>query len=149
MSRAYPDKDDIVITGTGGICSLGNSVSEIWDRLTSDRSDLSAPSDSDPSGFGIPCAPVGLIPDFRTDVHPQLAKAMGKHLSLLLKSAEEAYGHSCLGSGSLEPKDIGFFAGMGMVDYHIEDLLPSVLKSLRPNGDLDYEKFFSRGYQEI
>ena len=38
---------------------------------------------------------------------------------------------------------------MGMVDYHIEDLLSSVLKSLSQSGDLDYDRFFSTGYQEI
>ena len=44
---------------------------------------------------------------------------------------------------------MGFFAGMGTVDYHLEDLLPAVAKSLSQSGDLDYDRFFSAGYQEI
>lgn len=149
MSKAYPDQDAIVITGVGAVCTLGNSVREIWDRLLSAKPGFSPVGDSDPDGFGIATLRASPITDIKTDIHPQLARSMGKHLSLLLKSAEEAYESSGFRQGAPPPEEIGFFAGMGMVDYHIEDLLPAVLKSLDPEGNLDYEKFFSRGYQEI
>jgi 3-oxoacyl-[acyl-carrier-protein] synthase II len=143
MSKLSPSREAIVITGAGAVCTIGNSVREIWNRL------ITGKPGSPTGGLSISAAPTGSIPDVKTDIHPQLAKSMGKHLSLLLKSAEEALEGSGLKSGVLAPEDIGFFAGMGMVDYHIDDLLPAVLKSLGPEGNLDYEKFFSRGHQEI
>ena len=85
----------------------------------------------------------------KTDIPHQLAKTMGKHLSLLLKSAGEAFEHSGFRPGTFSPGDAAFFAGMGMVDYSIDDLLPAVRGSLDPTNELDYDRFFSRGYQEI
>jgi 3-oxoacyl-[acyl-carrier-protein] synthase II len=149
MSRAYPDHGEIVITGAGAVCSLGNSVPEIWERLLSAKPGFSPLGDHNMGELGIPGARVSTTFEIGTDIHPQLAKSMGKHLSLLLKSAEEAFDTSALKQGNLQPEEIGFFAGMGMVDYRVEDLLPAVLKSLGPEGELDYEKFFSRGHQEI
>ena len=83
---------------------------------------------------GFLAAQVKNPPAIKTDIHPQLARSMGKHLSLLLASTEEALGGAGIGSGMFDPQDIGFFAGMGMVDYHVEDLLPAVLKSLNQSG---------------
>ncbi len=74
---------------------------------------------------------------------------MGTHLSLLLVSIREALGNAGIVPEMFEPEDFGFFAGMGMVDYHIEDLLPAVQKSLNQASDLDYDRFFSAGFQEI
>ncbi len=54
-----------------------------------------------------------------------------------------------LENASIPREEIGFFAGMGMVDYEVDDLLPAVLKSLNATGDLDYSAFYSKGYTEI
>src|SRR5208337_3552532 len=149
QSRPSPLPDHIVITRLGAVCSLGNSVQEICLGLTSGKSGLREIVDFDASGFGCLAAQVKNIPAIKTDIHPQLARSMGTHLSLLLISMEEALGHAAIVPDMFDPRDFGFFAGMGMVDYHIEDLLSSVLKSLSQSGDLDYDRFFSTGYQEI
>ncbi|MHC1725146.1 MAG: beta-ketoacyl synthase N-terminal-like domain-containing protein [Syntrophobacteraceae bacterium] len=147
--KRFSSEDDIVITGFGAVCALGNSVREIWQGLVSNRVCAALSEDSDCSAFGCLAAPVTNLLNIKTDVHPQLSKTMGKHLSLLLQAAEEALEHSGIRACSPPPEELGFFAGMGMVDYHIEDLLPAVLKSLTPRGDLDYDRFFSGGYREI
>ncbi len=149
QSRPSPLPDRIVITGLGAVCSLGNSVQEICRGLTSGKSGLREIVDFDASGFGCLAAQVKNLPAIKTDIHPQLARSMGTHLSLLLISMEEALGKAAIVPDMFDPEDFGFFAGMGMVDYHIEDLLSSVLKSLSHSGDLDYDRFFSTGYQEI
>lgn len=141
--------EEIAVTGFGAVCGLGSSVAEIWQGLVSGRVCASTAGDSYCSAFDCLTAPAADFAEIRTDIHPQLSKTMGKHLSLLLKSADEALSHSGIGSCALSPAEIGFFAGMGMVDYHIEDLLPSVLKSLSPSGELDFDRFFSSGYREI
>ena len=149
QSSPSPLPDQIVITGLGAVCSLGNSVQEICLGLTSGKSGLTEIEGFDASGFGCLAAQVKNLPAIKTDIHPQLAKSMGTHLSLLLISMEEALGSAAIVPDMFDPKDFGFFAGMGMVDYRIEDLLLSVLKSLSQSGELDYDRFFSTGYQEI
>ncbi|MGA2025486.1 MAG: beta-ketoacyl synthase [Syntrophobacteraceae bacterium] len=141
--------DQIVITGLGAVCSLGNSIKEIGRELTSGKSGIGEITGFDVGESGFLAAQVKNPPAIKTDIHPQLAKSMGKHLSLLLASTEEALVGAGIGSGMFDPQDIGFFAGMGMVDYHVEDLLSAVLKSLNQSGDLDYDRFFPAGYQEI
>ncbi len=148
-SRSYPLSDQIVITGVGAVCSLGNSIAEITGELMSGKSGVEEITDFGPGEFAFLAAQVKNPPVIKTDIHPQLARTMGKHLSLLLASMEQALGMAGIGSGMFDARDIGFFAGMGMVDYHVEDLLPAVLKSLDQGGDLDYDRFFPAGYQEI
>ena len=48
--------------------------------------------DFDAGGFGCLAAQVKNLPAIKTDIHPQLARSMGTHLSLLLASTEEALG---------------------------------------------------------
>ncbi len=149
QSPPSPSPDQIVITGLGAVCSLGNSVQDICLGLASGKSGLREIVGFDAGGFDCLAAQVKDLPAIKTDIHPQLARSMGTHLSLLLISMEEALGHAAIVPDMFDPGDFGFFAGMGMVDYHVEDLVSSVLKSLRQSGDLDYDRFFSTGYQEI
>ena len=148
-SCSYPLTDQVVITGLGAVCSLGNSVREISLGLSSGKSGISEITDFDASGLGWRAAQVKNSPAIKTDIHPHLAKTMGKHLSLLVISTEQAIGDAGIGPAKFDPEDIAFFAGMGTVDYHLEDLLPAVVKSLGQSGDLDYDRFFSAGYREI
>lgn len=137
QSPGQSPQDDIVITGTGAICPLGNSVEEIRENLQSGKT------------VGGRSTRGAKVSDLKIDISPQLARSMGKHLFLLVSAAQEAFTRARLDNASLAPEQIGFFAGMGMVDYRIEDLLPAVLKSLGPDGELDYTRFFSGSYQEI
>jgi 3-oxoacyl-(acyl-carrier-protein) synthase len=144
----YPPTQRVAITGLGGVCSLGDSVPEITRSLMSGKSGITAIGGPHAGEFG-PTAAWTKHPSIKTDIHPQLARTMGKHLSLLLASTEQALRSAAIVPGMFDPRDIGFFVGMGMVDYHVEDLLGAVLKSLDQFGDLDYDRFFSAGYQEI
>jgi len=140
----------IVITGMGAVCSVGNSVREIWDALICGTSGIKPIEGFDASGFGcIRCAQALDVPCIKTNIHPRLAKSMGKYLTLLLRSAEEAYHHAGLGAGVVEGEETGFFAAMGMGGFKVEDFISCVLKSRSPDGELDYDRFFSGGYLEI
>lgn len=143
-----PQREEIVVTGMGAVCALGNTIPEIWENMLSGKSGVGPIVGFDAGAFG-PAAQVNNLDEIKTDIPPQLAKTMGKHLSLLLKSTDEAYHHAGVEKGGFAPEDVGFFAGMGMVDYHIDDLLLAVMKSLSAEGELDYDKFFSGGYREI
>ncbi len=68
---------------------------------------------------------------------------------MLMKCTTDAFLQAGLETTSIAREDIGFFAGMGMVDYDSEDLLPAVLKSWNSAGDFDYDLFYSDGYKEI
>jgi 3-oxoacyl-[acyl-carrier-protein] synthase II len=147
--RSCSFTDEAVITGLGAVCSLGNSIEEITRRFMSGESGIGEISDFNPGEFRPLAARAKNPPEIKTDIHPELARSMGKHLSLLLASTDEALCRAGIGAGMFDPRDIGFFAGMGMVDYRVEDLLSSVLKAMNRNGSLDYDRFFAFGYQEI
>ena len=65
------------------------------------------------------------------------------------KGAHDAFSNAGLAKTSIPREEIGFFAGMGMVDYDMEDLLPAVLESLDAEGKLDCSAFYVKGYTEI
>jgi 3-oxoacyl-[acyl-carrier-protein] synthase II len=147
--RSCSFTDKVAITGLGGVCSLGNSIPEITRRFISGKSGVKEITEFDTAEFGAFAAQAANPPEIETDIHPQLARSMGKNLSLLLGPTDEALCLAGIGPGMFDPQDIGFFAGMGMVDYRVEDLLAAVLKSMNQDGDLDYERFYSIGYREI
>ncbi|MGC8493329.1 MAG: beta-ketoacyl synthase N-terminal-like domain-containing protein [Syntrophobacteraceae bacterium] len=141
---SYRSRDRVAVTGLGAVCSLGHTVSETVEGFLSGKSGA-----GEIAGCDSLAARVKNLPIFKTDVPSQLVLTMGNHLSLLMASVDEALRGAAFDPGMIEPADRGFFAGMGMVDYHVEDLLPAVLKSLGPDGAIDYDRFFPEGYREI
>jgi 3-oxoacyl-[acyl-carrier-protein] synthase II len=142
--------DKVVITGTGLITSLGTGVSETWDALISGRSGIRLIDTFDVQGFDCKHAAEvqGLGPE-DLNIHPRDSRIMEKHACMLMKSSRDAFSQSGLDTRSVAPEDIGFFAGMGMVDYNIDDILASILKSRDQDGMFKYDRFFSGGYREI
>lgn len=142
--------DAIVVTGAGMVCSLGQSPSEVWDALLAGKSGIGPIRSFDARGFGCRAAaqanPLSPAP---SGIQPKLARMMDKHLPMLLLAAGEAHAAGGISQSGVPPEEIGFFAGMGMVDYEIDDLMLAVLKSSDPAGKLKLDLFFSDAYQEI
>lgn len=140
----------VVITGAGLVSSLGLNASDTWDALLSGKCGIRNIEDFDARGFNCRSAARvhGLNPE-ELKIHPRDARIMYRHSYMLMKCSSDSFKHAELDKASIPSEDIGFFAGIGMVDYKIEDLLPAVLKSLDKQGDIDYDIFFSGGYQEI
>ena len=142
--------DRVVITGAGMVSSLGQSLSEVWSALLENKVGISELTGFQAEGF--PCrvgAQVkGLTPE-ALGLQQREARIMDLHALMLMKCSRDAYEQARLDRAEFRREEIGFFAGMGMVDYRIEDLLPGVVGSLSPGGDLDYDGFFLRGYQAV
>lgn len=142
--------DKVVITGIGVACSLGNALSDVWDALLSGRSGIKPIDGFDARGFACRhAAKVKDIDQTTLGIHPRDARIMDTPSYMLMKCARDAFGQAGIETSSVSGEDIGFFAGMGMVDYEINDLLPAVLKSIAADGKLDYDVFFTQGYNEI
>ena len=142
--------EDIVITGASIVCSLGNTLAEVWDALLSSRHGIRPIEGFDTSGFSCKtAAQVRGIDPSELGIARRDARIMGKHSCMLIKCSRDAYRDAKIDGASVPGEDIGFFVGMGMVDYSIDDLLPAVVKSLGPDGNLDYDRFYTAGYQEI
>ena len=142
--------DRVVITGAGIVCAIGLETAEVWDRLLAGKHGIHPIEGYDVSGFTNQMAAQvhGLDPE-SLDIHPKDSRIMNKHSHMLMKCTLDAFQQADLHERPVPGDEIGFYAGMGMVDYEIEDLLSSVLKSMDTDGNLDYERFFSNGYQEI
>jgi len=140
----------VVITGAGIICSLGIEREEVWNALLSGKTGIRSIRGFDSSGFE--CTSAAQVKDINPrdlGIHPRDSRIMDTHSYMLMKCARDAFYQADLDKASIPKEDIGFFAGMGMVDYKAEDLLPSVLKSLHSSGSLNYDMFFTDGYREI
>lgn len=142
--------DRVVITGAGLVTSLGLNASETWDAILSGKCGIRPVEDFDVQGFECgTAAQVHGLGASELGIHPRDSRIMDKHSFLLMKCSRDAFTQSGLDTGHVAAEDIGYFAAMGMVDYRIEDLLPSVLNSMDVHGDLNYDIFFSQGYQDI
>jgi len=142
--------DRVVITGTGLICSLGDSPSSVWDAVIAGDHGIRPIEGFDAQGFG--CSVAAQVRGRRPDdlgIDPRDARIMNTYSFMLIKAARDAFISSGLDAATVPGESIAFFAGMGMVDYRAEDLLPAVLKSLDTGGALDYSAFYSQGYREI
>lgn len=142
--------DRVVITGAGMISSLGQSLSEVWSALLENKVGIGELTGFEAAGF--PCrfgAQVkGLTPE-ALGLQQREARIMGLHALMLMKCSRDAYEQAGLDRAEVRRAEIGFFAGMGMVDYRIEDLLAGVVGSLGPGCELDYDDFFVQGYQAV
>ncbi|RJQ55883.1 MAG: hypothetical protein C4526_02600 [Nitrospiraceae bacterium] len=142
--------DKVVITGFGLVSSLGLTASETWESLLSGQSGIRPAEGTDMQGFNCKAAaPVNGLDPSGLGIHPRDARIMDKHSHMLMKCGQDAYKHAKLDTASIPAEETGFYAGMGMIDYNISDLLPAVLKSLDTRNNLDYDAFYSRAYQEI
>jgi 3-oxoacyl-[acyl-carrier-protein] synthase II len=142
--------EHVVITGTGLASALGHNPDGVFQALLAGITGIRLLDDSTSQGLsgtkGAPAAPLG--PN-SMEIMPRLAGLMEKHLSLLFHASSQALADHSPETSSPGPEEIGFYAGMGMVDYGIADLLPAVVKSRDSHGSLDYGQFYAQGYREI
>jgi 3-oxoacyl-[acyl-carrier-protein] synthase II len=143
-------QNKIVITGTGMVSSLGLTVSESWESMYAGKQGIQPIDTFNADGCAcVAAAQVKGLNESELGIHPRDSRIMDKHAHMLLKSSRDAFNQSKLGASSVPAEDTGYFTGMGMVDYNVEDLLPAVIGSLNLNGVLDYDLFYSQAYQEI
>ena len=140
----------VVITGVGLVSSLGNDLDTTWENLLKGKSGISRIDDFDIEGFKCPYGAIvqGLDPD-ELKVHKKDSRIMDRHAYMLLKSSRDALQSSAIDLELTPPERVGYFAAMGMVDYHIDDLTAAVIHAMDDDGKLNYEKFFSGSYENI
>src|SRR5512147_2256043 len=108
----------VVITGVGIVCSLGSGVSEVWEALFSGKTGIKSIEGFDPGGFGCTfAAQVQPLNPVDLGIHPRDSRIMDTHSYLLMKGCRDAFLQSHLEDALIPREEIGFFAGMGMVDY--------------------------------
>jgi 3-oxoacyl-[acyl-carrier-protein] synthase II len=142
--------DRVVLTGTGIVCAVGSSGAEVWEALLRGRTGIRPIEGFAADGFA--CRKAAQVHGFTRlsdDVHPRFSRTLDTQFFLMMQSARDALSQSGLSSEAMPRDQIGFFAGMGMFDYKIEDLLPAVIKSRDVHGHMDYDAFYAEGYQEI
>jgi 3-oxoacyl-[acyl-carrier-protein] synthase II len=132
------------------ITALGHSAEETWGGLVIGKRGIRPIQSFDARGFACKVAAQvsGLHPGNRS-FQPKWARIADLHSYMLMKCSEDAFKEADLGFSSVASEDIGFFVGMGTVDYKLEDLLPAVLSSRMSPDILDMGMFFPNGYQEI
>ena len=142
-------RENAVITGCGAVTSVGTSAGVTWSAVRAGRSGIRTPA---VAGAERPaCRSVARVSGIDADtlgVGARDAQIMGLPALMLLGSAREAMTEARLDRAVCGSDEIGFYAGMGMVDPAPEDLRAAVLGSRRPDG-IDYRRFFNDAYREI
>lgn len=149
LHRAALSDDQVVITGMGAVTALGNTLQEIWDAVLQGRcgfTRLNGFKADDPRGIA---APVRGLDPISLGVDARDSRIMGTHSYMLMKATRDAFRSSHLESVTIPRDAIAFFAGMGMVDYRVEDLLPGIRKSGKLHGPVDFSLFHAEGYKDI
>lgn len=143
-------ENPIVITGAGMITALGHTVQETWRNLVAGESGIRPIQSFDARGF--PCRAAAQVQQLDGENHSFPARwerIADLHTAMLLKCSQDAYRQSGLDLLFMPRDSIGFFAGMGAVDYKLTDLLPAVMASRGGSEALDMELFFSSGWRDI
>ncbi|QWR78333.1 beta-ketoacyl-[acyl-carrier-protein] synthase family protein [Candidatus Magnetomonas plexicatena] len=140
--------DSVVITGCGVTCCLGNTADSLFSALIAGKSGVHKTRGYDEEGLSMtPSAQAHCLDAESVGISQKHARIMNTHSYLLMESAISAYKSARFGEDLYPPNRIGFFAGLGMVDYETSDLLPAVLKSWQ--NEFNYDTFFTKGYREI
>lgn len=142
-------RERTVITGCGAVTSVAAYAAGTWSAAVAGATGVSPIEGFDASGFTCRlAAQVSGLDGESLGVSPRDARIMGLPGLMLLGSGREAMAEAGLRGEAASPEEIGFFAGMGMVDPAPEDLRAAVAVSRAPAG-IDYERFFGDGYRQI
>lgn len=139
----------VPIVSFGAVTALGPTAAATFDALCEGRSAIGPIREFDASGF--PCSVAARMEPFDPEalgLAPRDARTMRHGSYALLVAAREAFEQAGL-DGEVPRERIGFFAGMGTVDYRVEDLLGALKPCLRDDGSIDYAEFFGVAYREI
>ncbi len=132
----------------GVISSIGHSATEVWEALVEGRTGVSCIEGFDASSFACnTAAEVTGLATQQLGINPKELRIMNTHSFMLMKCAVEAYEGGRLTDFPSEM--VGFYAGIGMVDYEISQMLPTVAKSIKIDSSVDYDSFYTKGYREI
>ena len=143
-------RDPVVITGAAMVTALGHSAEETWEGLVAGKRGICSIGSFDAQGFA--CKVAAQVPGLdlgNLSFQPKWARIADLHSYMLMRCSGEAFNQADLGLSAVASEDVGFFVGMGTVDYKLEDLLSAVLASRTGTDLIDMRMFFSKCYQEI
>lgn len=142
--------DPVVITGASLISSLGRSVEETWEALLSGAQGAKPIAGPEASAWGRRwAAPIDELDSADIEGDSRSVRLVDVNTRLLLSCALEAFQGAGLDRSSIAREEIGFFVGMGMVDYRIDDFLPAVRAAVDDTGALDMRTFYAKTYLDI
>jgi 3-oxoacyl-[acyl-carrier-protein] synthase II len=131
-----PRNRRVVVTGTGGLCSVGNSTSEIWAAISAGQSGIAPITRFDAEGFETRFA--GEVKDFdpATAIGRKESRRMDRYTQLSVAAAREAVGMAALDVPA-EATRVGVLVGTGMggmetFEAGTETLLTSGPKRISP-----------------
>ncbi len=142
--------DHIVVTGFGAITPLGSNSRETWNAVLSGQCGICPPAGI--KADETPCLRSALVEDLRASdlgIGRKDARFMRKSGLMLLKASQDAFLDARLDELPVPAEQTGFFAGTGAVDAGEQDLLPALLGSLDPQGELSHTRFFADAYRAI
>jgi len=142
--------DAVVITGIGLVSSLGLSLEDTWAALLDGRSGIRPIEGFPAEGFKTKvAAQVSGLDARQLDIPPREDRVVDTHTFMLIKCLRDAFKNSGHDGSAIDRDEVAFFAGMGGVDYRIDDFIPAIKASMDKSGNIDFDKFYSGAFREI
>jgi 3-oxoacyl-[acyl-carrier-protein] synthase II len=157
-SSASPRR--VVVTGLGVVSPLGNSVSELWDGLTSGRSGVTPlavlPILNDLVTYGGQCEKfTGEIDDFG-ELDKEIKKSIRKALKVMCRetimavaSAQQAIADAKAVPGAVDPDRCGIVYGSDYMLSPPDDFASAMIKCGASEGRFSYEDWGSKGLGDM
>ena len=148
----------VVITGLGAVSCLGMDVDSLWAGLTENRSGIDTIKAFDPAKF--PCKIAGEVGEFKLRKHVPKSfrksiKLMCRDIELSVLAANEAFESSGIvtkaqdpENTTVDPKRMAVNFGANVICCDMEELAPSVLKSV-VDGEFNIKKWGSEGLETL
>ena len=134
----------------GAVTVLGRSLEETWEALLAGKQGITRIQRFDPTAFPTQrAAELGALSRDSVDPADRQSRIATLQASILSMASHAAWRSAHLDETSLDPDEIGFFAGLGASDYNIDELLPAVNEVRRSDNSIDYRSFFSDHYRKI
>ena len=103
----------VVVTGTGGICAIGNTIPEIWQAAVSGISGIAPITRFDATGYGTTFAGEVKGFDATTEIGKKEARRLDRYSQLAIIASRQAVSQSGLDIAS-EAERVGVLIGTGM-----------------------------------
>ena len=142
---------NVVISGLGMVCPLGNEAGEVMARIAAGESAAAAPKSFDVTPFDCPLC--SEIEDFDAEVcfpENKTLRMMNRDAQLAVVAARRAIQDADLIVGrDYQSDEVGLFGSTGLAGMPVAEISRLVRNSAGSDGELDLESFGQKALKRV
>ncbi len=143
-------KEAVAITGIGMITPLGNSASQVLQRIEAGHSAAAPPTKFDAKAF--PCPVCAEVKDFEPERYvsgPKLLRLMNRDAQLAVAAARRALADAGIKSETYRAEDIALFGATGLAGLPLPEAFALFKASAGAGGEFELARFAQVGLKAV